>query len=77
MLLFMITTLQNQSKNANSVEGMVQNDLPILIADYELTTTIHARLAAARGYLMNGEEHFKEQFDTYVDIASTNAEIIL
>ena len=77
IVFFMANTLQNQAKDTAAVDEIVHQDLPILIADYELATTIHARLAAARGYLLTGDSKFKEQFNDYVDVASTSADIIL
>lgn len=77
MIIYMAYVAISKANETKEIEGMINEELPILIADYELATTIHARLAAARGYLLTGDSRYKETFHSYVDVASENADIIL
>ncbi|MGM9950332.1 MAG: methyl-accepting chemotaxis protein [Lysinibacillus sp.] len=77
MILYIGFTAISQVNDRREIDGMISEELPILIADYELATTIHARLAAARGYLLTGNPSYKDTFDTYVETASENADFIL
>ena len=77
MIIYMIYVSISNANETNEIEGIIGEELPILIADYELATTIHARLAAAQGYLLTGDSKYKEKFNSYVDIASENSDFIL
>ncbi|WP_332650285.1 methyl-accepting chemotaxis protein [Lysinibacillus sp. 54212] len=81
IILFIIgnNTFNNQlqSKENKAFESISSQELPILMANYELATSIHARLAAARGYMLTGEPHYKDLFFTYVQSAQENADFLL
>ena len=77
MILYIGFTAISQLKETRDLDGMINEELPILMADYELATTIHARLAAARGYLLTGDTNYKELFNAYVETASESADFIL
>ena len=77
MIIYITYVAISNANETNEIEGIISEELPILIADYELATTIHARLAAAKGYLVTGDLKYKENFNSYVDTASENADIVL
>lgn len=77
MMIYMIYISTSNANETKEIEGIVDVELPLLIADYELVATIHARLAAAQGYLLTGDSKYIEKFNSYVDIASENADFIL
>ena len=77
MILYIGFTVISHVNDRREIDRVISGELPILIADYELATTIHARLAAARGYLLTGNPNYKETFNTYVETASENADFIL
>ena len=68
MIIYMTYVALSNANETNEIEGIIGE---------ELATTIHARLAAAQGYLLTGDSKYKETFNSYVDIASENADIIL
>ena len=55
MIIYIAYVAISNANETNEIEGIISEELPILIADYELATTIHARLAAAHGYLLTGD----------------------
>lgn len=63
----------NQSNQAT--EKIVDEELQLLIADYELASSITLRIAAARGYVLSGEEKYKEIFVENSERALKNEEI--
>ncbi|KOP80140.1 chemotaxis protein [Lysinibacillus sp. FJAT-14745] len=54
-------------KQSNSAtEQIIDEELQLLIADYEQAQTIALRIAAARGYVLSGEEKYKKIFEDNV-----------
>ncbi|MGE7021247.1 methyl-accepting chemotaxis protein [Solibacillus cecembensis] len=60
-----------------ATEKIVDEDLQLLIADYELASTIGLRIAAARGYVLSGEEKYKDIFVNTSERALENEKIRL
>lgn len=77
MMIYMIYVSISNANETNEIEGIIDEELPILIANYEIANSIHARIAAAQSYLLTGDPKYKETFDSYVDIASENSDFIL
>ena len=65
------------TNNNNDMSNIVEEQLPLLIADEIITTKNVQRLAAARGYLLTGDSQFKEDFDTYTEEAKESQALIL
>ncbi len=60
-----------------ATEQIVDEELQLLITDYELSSTIALRIAAARGYVLSGDEKYKKIFDDNVTRALDNEKIRL
>lgn len=56
----------------SATEKIVDEELQLLIADYEQAQTISLRIAAARGYVLSGEEKYKKIFEDTVKHAVEN-----
>lgn len=67
-------------KNVNNMtEGIVNQELPLLIADQKLATTMANRIAAVRAYTLFGDPQYKEQFNEYTELSEeyqTQAEVL-
>ncbi|WP_286923074.1 MULTISPECIES: methyl-accepting chemotaxis protein [Lysinibacillus] len=61
----------------SATEQIIEEDLHLLITDYELASTISLRIAAARGYVLSGDEKYKQIFDDNVKRALKNEKIRL
>ncbi|WP_186578469.1 methyl-accepting chemotaxis protein [Aquibacillus kalidii] len=46
-------------------EKIIHDELPLLIADEKLSFNMSQRIALARGYVLYGDQEFKDQFDFY------------
>ncbi|MFC5592100.1 methyl-accepting chemotaxis protein [Sporosarcina soli] len=56
-------------KNSNNMaEGIVNQEVPLLVADQKLATTMANRLAAVRAYVLFGNPNYKEQFHEYTEM---------
>lgn len=69
---FMITTNSN-----DNTRNMIEEQLPLLIADESLAANYAERLATVRGYLLTGDSQFKEDFDNYTEEAKQYQDFIL
>ncbi|WP_405099954.1 methyl-accepting chemotaxis protein [Oceanobacillus sp. FSL H7-0719] len=58
------------TKNNKDMSNIIENQLPILIADETINAKSLQRLVAVRGYLLTGDEQFKEDFNTYTEEAA-------
>jgi methyl-accepting chemotaxis protein len=65
------------SQSNNATEQIVEEELQLLITDYELASTIGLRIAAARGYVLSGNEKYKNIYSENVDRALKNEKIRL
>ncbi|MGE7691235.1 methyl-accepting chemotaxis protein [Lysinibacillus sp. NPDC097214] len=59
----------------NATEQIIEEELHLLITDYEEAQTIGLRIAAARGYILSGEEKYKKIFEDNVKRADENEKI--
>ncbi|WP_107925859.1 methyl-accepting chemotaxis protein [Lysinibacillus parviboronicapiens] len=60
------------TQNNTATEQIVDEELQLLITDYELASTIAVRIAAARGYVLSGEEKYKDIYTHNVERALDN-----
>lgn len=58
----------------DATEQIVQQELQLLIIDYEQAQSIDLRIAAARGYVLSGREKYKEIFQDNVAKELSNEE---
>ncbi|KOS60305.1 methyl-accepting chemotaxis protein [Lysinibacillus agricola] len=65
------------SQSNSATEQIVDEELQLLITDYEQAQTIGLRIAAARGYVLSGEKKYKEIFEENVKHAEENEKIRL
>lgn len=61
----------------NDTRNIIEEQLPLLIADETVTSKNAQRLAAARGYLLTGDSQFKEDFNIYTEEAEEAQALIL
>ncbi|WP_391120135.1 methyl-accepting chemotaxis protein [Psychrobacillus sp. L3] len=60
-----------------SAEHIVEESLPLLIADEKLAFNLSQRLALVRGYVLYGDQSFKDLFDEYTDESKELQDYIL
>lgn len=66
------------TKQSNQATGkIVKEELQLLTVDYELASTIALRIAAARGYVLSGEEKYKDIYADNIERALENEKIRL
>jgi len=65
----------NQSNSAT--EQIIDEEMQLLITDYEEAQTIGLRIAAARGYVLSGDEKYKKIFEDNVKHADDNEKLRL
>lgn len=65
------------NQNNKSTDTMVNEQVQLLIADYELSNSIALRIAAARGYVLSGEQKYKDIYIDNVERAIENEKILL
>ncbi|MBT2731884.1 methyl-accepting chemotaxis protein [Carnobacterium sp. ISL-102] len=70
----MIVTI---SKTNNKTEQMVDEELALLIANDQLTLSISQRIAAARGYILFGDDLYKNLFDQYTEESQKHEKQVL
>lgn len=77
-LLIVLTTLNViEFISANTMmEDIVEEELELLIADEIINTKNVQRLAAARGYLLTGDDQYKVDFDRYTEEALEARELV-
>ncbi len=63
-----------QKSNAEA-RNIVENELPLLIANEQLARSMANRISTARGYILYGGD-FKERFEEYTEIGKQNEEIV-
>lgn len=64
-LVICLTVYNNMilSKNNQTVEGIVHRDFPIVLGDERIIRSIYDRIGSARGYLLTGDDVYKEYFN--------------
>ena len=65
------------TQNNNTLRNVANEHLPMLIADESLTTNFINRVASVRGYLLTGDNEFKETFDHLTEEAVSYQDFIL
>ncbi|MEG0470879.1 MAG: methyl-accepting chemotaxis protein [Solibacillus sp.] len=73
--LYIVYNVYAMNQSNQATENIVDEELQLLITDYELASSIALRIAAARGYVLSGEERYKEIFIENNERALKNEEI--
>lgn len=73
---YLVYSIYSNIQTNKATEQIIENELDILVADYELAGAIHARIAAARGYILTGNPTYKDTFQEYVTLATETDAII-
>ena len=60
LAVYIFSILNNSNQ---TIKQIIDEELPLLIADESISITMYDRIAAARGYIISGDPQFKEQFD--------------
>ena len=68
--------LSSTNSTANT-QTIISDELPVLIADDGLTINFAERMAAVRGYLLTGDEEFKDEFEHLTGGATSYQNFIL
>ena len=77
IMSYLVYSIYSNIQTNKATEQIIENELDILVADYELAGAIHARIAAARGYILTGNPTYKYTFQEYVTLATETDAIIL
>lgn len=78
MILFLGIYVFNTINNINgTTEDILETDLPLLIADEQLSYLMANRLAASRGYVLTGNSEYKELFDDYTERSAKQQEAVM
>ncbi|QTB24223.1 methyl-accepting chemotaxis protein [Lysinibacillus sphaericus] len=72
MALYIVYNYFAIQQSNNATEQMVSQELQLLTIDYEQPQTIDLRIAAARGYILSGNEKYKTIFQDNVARAASN-----
>lgn len=72
MALYIVYNYFAIQQSNNATEQMVSQELQLLTIDYEQAQTIDLRIAAARGYILSGNEKYKTIFQDNVARAASN-----
>ncbi|ARF17060.1 methyl-accepting chemotaxis protein [Sporosarcina ureae] len=62
--LFIFSTLH---ANNEATRNILEKELPLLIADEQLSLDMANRISSSRGFILTGEASYKELFDTYTE----------
>ncbi|MED4887144.1 methyl-accepting chemotaxis protein [Lysinibacillus fusiformis] len=74
MALYIVYNYFAIKQSNYATEQIVQQELQLLTTDYEQAQTIDLRIAAARGYVLSGDEKYKDIFQDNVARAASNEE---
>lgn len=66
--LYMLHVLKNSNE---TVDNILHKELPLLIADEQLTTNMYNRIGLARAFVLSGDQKYKTLFDTATEEAVT------
>lgn len=77
IVLYIAFNFYEITQSNQATEQIVDEELQLLIADYELASTIGLRIATARGYVLSGNEKYKTIYDENVERALANEKIRL
>ncbi|GKV67123.1 MULTISPECIES: methyl-accepting chemotaxis protein [unclassified Sporosarcina] len=70
---YMIYTLQQNNK---LTQNILEKELPLLIADEQLSLDMANRIATSRGFILTGEQHYQDLFDEYTADSAADQEAI-
>ncbi|WP_153722881.1 methyl-accepting chemotaxis protein [Sporosarcina cascadiensis] len=70
---YMIYTLQQNNK---LTQNILEKELPLLIADEQLSLDMANRIATSRGFILTGEQHYQDLFDEYTADSAAHQETI-
>ncbi|WPK10504.1 methyl-accepting chemotaxis protein [Lysinibacillus louembei] len=59
-------------KMNDEIGEMIQTELELSIYDQHLANSVSARIAAARGYVLSGDQTFKDRFHEYTELSLAN-----
>ncbi|ARK21279.1 methyl-accepting chemotaxis protein [Sporosarcina ureae] len=62
--LFIFSTLR---ANNEATRNILEKELPLLIADEQLSLDMANRISSSRGFILTGEASYKDLFDTYTE----------
>lgn len=65
------------TQSNNGINDIIENQIPLLVADETVNARNLERLATVKDYLLTGDEQFKEDFNTYTEEAQAAQSIIL
>ncbi|MFJ7920782.1 methyl-accepting chemotaxis protein [Lysinibacillus fusiformis] len=74
MALYIVFNYFAIKQSNHATEQIVEQELQLLTTDYEQAQTIDLRIAAARGYVLSGDEKYKAIFQDNVVRAASNEE---
>lgn len=72
MALYIVYNYFAIKQRNHATEQIVEQELQLLTTDYEQAQTIDLRIAAARGYVLSGDEKYKAIFQDNVARAASN-----
>ncbi|WP_369379958.1 methyl-accepting chemotaxis protein [Lysinibacillus fusiformis] len=72
MALYIVYNYFAIKQSNHATEQIVEQELQLLTTDYEQAQTIDLRIAAARGYVLSGDEKYKAIFQDNVARAASN-----
>ncbi len=72
MALYIVYNYFAIKQSNHATEQIVEQELQLLTTDYEQAQTIDLRIAAARGYVLSGDEKYKAIFQNNVARAASN-----
>lgn len=65
------------NKVNRTTEGILNEELPLLIADEQLMTSMYDQISSARGYVLNGEPQYKDLFNEETEEAKADEETVM
>lgn len=77
IVLYIGFNVYSSFQDNKATDEIVNEELQLLIADYELASSIGLRIAAARGYVLSGEQKYKDIYLQNVERALANEKIRL
>ncbi|MFF5996382.1 HAMP domain-containing methyl-accepting chemotaxis protein [Lysinibacillus sp. KU-BSD001] len=75
IILFGVYNYSAIQKNNETAKNIVEQELPLLIANEQLARTMANRIATARGYVLYGGD-YKERFNDYTEEGKHNEAIV-
>src|SRR5690625_2011142 len=52
-------------------ENVIEEDLPLMIADSQIESSLANRIGTIRGYLLSGDNFYKDLFEHYTEMGYT------